>query len=530
MKKLFTLILLCVVAACTALKEPVEEPFSTTPAAPATGFRTLPNPYSLANMQYIYDSLAIQVTLKPTDLYVRFLPRDSVQLNELMYDYHLELFSYPLDLYIEEGKVYVDPEIPEGGFTWFYTTVKPDFVFPANIRHEILEQCYIPSKNEAMPITRAGVTYHFPVEEMAFKRLGYKVEPRTRTASSSSLSGTVHVSDSIPEPLQGVKIRCNTVVKWATACTDENGHYEMAHDFLVWPHYEVFFDNSKGFDVWGNWGPLAPATYSMGFHNPAVVFHREIPFDSRAWEWAVVNNAAYEYYRMCETTGIAKPPSHLKIFAAHSLRSSAAPMLRRINHPIGYNGENDWVNFFVNLVYGTTLTVVNQLLRAILPDVVVGTNSNKIYQVIYGRTHHELSHASHFSQAGSAFWAKYISYVATYGLGESSYGDGSGHNAEVCGVGEMWGFAMGHIQECEKYDKQRFNKSYSDSWYNYWFKPDVVWDLFRNGILTKKQIFDCLTADVDTFSKLMAKMHELYPDVVGAIDATFNKYRIFYKE
>ena len=42
--------------------------------------------------------------------------------------------------------------------------------------------------------------------------------------------------------------------------------------------------------------------------------------------------------------------------------------------------------------------------------------------------------------------------------------------------------------------------------------------------MTEKQIFDCLTSDVNTESKLIAKMHSLYPALINAIDSTFNTY------
>ncbi len=67
---------------------------------PAT-FDTLPNPYALEVMQDIYDTYSnSNKVLQPTDLYVRFLPQDSLQLDVLRLEYGLELFEYPLDLNI----------------------------------------------------------------------------------------------------------------------------------------------------------------------------------------------------------------------------------------------------------------------------------------------------------------------------------------------------------------------------------------------------------------------------------------------
>ena len=113
----------------------------------------LENPYSIANMEKAYADLiktraAGDFKIETTDLYVRFLPKDSTELLELQKDTLLELFDYPLDYDIEvEGTYYHDPSIPEGQITWLYTTVKPDYEFPA-IQYEILEKCFIPNEDD----------------------------------------------------------------------------------------------------------------------------------------------------------------------------------------------------------------------------------------------------------------------------------------------------------------------------------------------------------------------------------------------
>ena len=197
-------------------------------------------------------------------------------------------------------------------------------------------------------------------------------------------------------------------------------------------------------------------------------------------------------------------------------------MLRHVYHRIGLNSNLDWLNFFVNISGGIVVNALFPVIQNILPDIVVGTYKRS-YKRIYETTFHELSHASHFSQVGSAFWAEYINYIVTYG----AYGDGKGNNAELCGVGEMWGYAMGHIRECEKYETEKLDNPYSENgWAKHWFKPDVFWDLYRNNILTKKEIYDCLTSDVKTYAKLIAKMCALYPDVVDEIESTFHNYGI----
>lgn len=487
----------------------------------AVVFEHLPNPYALHVMQAVYTSHNVARVLEPTHLYVRFLPQDSLQMNVLKYDYQLELFDYPLDIELPEDAVYIDPTIPEGEFSWLYTTVEPDFVFPEDITYEILERCYIPEEDEAIVTTRGGSTN---VEEAAFLSLGYPLEnqgPETRGRERPR--GTIRVYDDVLGsyvPVKKVKIRCHRFIKWSTTYTNEYGEYSMDSKFRFRPHYAIVFDNAKGFDIWGNWGPLARANLNMGWHTNKG-HSRDLNKNSKAWEWAAVNNAGYDYYMMCEQTGISKPPKDLKIWVFKNWSVSSAPMLRRINHPIGLNGHSAWINFFANVGYGSMATVLNQLLKKVLPDITIGTKG-KNYRKIYDHVNHELSHASHFRTVGSEHWAKYISYIMTYG----SYGDGTGKNAELCGIGEMWGYSMGHIQEFEKYYPSGFLNTYSSYFETDWFKPHVFWDLYRKNTLTKKQIYDCLAAGVETYNRLVAKMYEKYPSKADSIENAFLTYGI----
>ena len=109
----------------------------------------------------------------------------------------------------------------------------------------------------------------------------------------------------------------------------------------------------------------------------------------------------------------------------------------------------------------------------------------------------------------------------TYG----AYGDGSGKNAELCGIGEMWGYAMGHIQEREKLHPSMPTK-YPGSTIDGWIHPQVFWDLYRGAFLTKRQIYDCLRPTVKTYDALVSEMYRRYPEKVDSVEAKFVKYGI----
>lgn len=478
------------------------------------------NPYSLSVMQAVYDNNSLEtVVLEPTDLYVRFLPQDSTQLNYLLYESNLELFDYPLDVDVSDEELEAR-DSTETDFAWLYTTVNPDYNFPANIRHEILDECYIPREGEGIVQTRGGVAVD--VEAAAYRSLGYDFEDEDDVPTRGSRvrpEGTVRVyqQGGTFVPVKGVKIRGHRFVKYSTTYTDVNGHYALESKFRHSLHYAIVYNNVKGFDIWGNYAFFARANCNLGWHDKDG-YSIDIGRNEMAWRWSVINNAAYDYYSMCEQTGITKPPRKLKIWCWSNATASSAPMLRRLEHGIGLNGNSGWVNFFANIGYGLLASTVQQIVGLLMPDITIGT-SGKDYRGIYEHVNHELAHASHFSKVGSGFWSKYVSYIMTYG----AYGDGTGNNAELCGIGEMWGDYMGVIRRCEVLGNN-IPPKYPDSNSN-WFKPEVFWDL-RNSDIHKEDIFSCLTNDVRTYNALYSKLCDKFPDKVDSLKVCFNRYGI----
>lgn len=122
------------------------------------------NPFSVQNMKIALDSLRAyakddddgsmrlkslsEIEVKPTDLYVRFLPLDSNQYKTLMGDTTLTLFDFPLDYEIKQnGDFYHDSTITTP-YTWQYTTVKPGFTPPTGIKYEVLSELFIVENSE----------------------------------------------------------------------------------------------------------------------------------------------------------------------------------------------------------------------------------------------------------------------------------------------------------------------------------------------------------------------------------------------
>lgn len=479
-------------------------------------YTRLNNPYTLEVMQKIYNDYSIEpVTLEPTDLYVCFMPQDTSQFRVLMDNDELDLYDYPLDVVLDEGQEYVNPELGEDDLPWLYGTVKTDYVFPADIPYEIIETCYIPDDGESIAQARSTA---IDVETIALGRSGFDVDTLNvlTKAPAKFPSGTIKVQrgDTLI-PVKGVKIRCHNVVKCDSDYTDENGNYSIGKRYQSAVHYAIVFKNEKGFDLWGNLNPIGRANHNLGWHSNDG-YSYEIMDSDYAWEWATVNESANDYYVMCENNSILTPPANLKIWVIRASGLSSCPMLRRINQVLGYNGHHDVLNSFINIIYGKLVTTLNQLLRLGLPDLTIGTKG-KTFEDIYETVSHELSHASHFSKVGDSFWAKYISYIMTY----MGYGDGTGRNAELCGIGEMWGYAMGCVSENELLNKQILVNEFPYPPIDGWIRPHVFWDLYASNTLTKKQIFDCLTPSNETYEELINEMVTRYPSKADSIRLVF---------
>ena len=104
----------------------------------------LKDPYTVENMQDAVASLYPtkgRTVLAPTDIYVRFLPRNNDEYDRLV-DLGVEMIDHPLDYQIvEEGDYYHDPSLSEDTITWQYAVVNAKFQFPYGIRYEVIDKC-----------------------------------------------------------------------------------------------------------------------------------------------------------------------------------------------------------------------------------------------------------------------------------------------------------------------------------------------------------------------------------------------------
>lgn len=391
----------------------------------------LQNPYSVQNMQMAWSNIkpklvssgriaGDEVEVVATHYYVRFLPSDSLELELLLEDTALELYTFPLDYDVQMvGEFYYhDPEIPLGAPTYQYTVVLADYKFP-DIQYEILSELYLPDEeghtetgrvispidnclqaqlvNEAMSLTgnydeivtvncEIGSTSTEPITAGVCTKC-----PQGQILVENPESGTIVRGgvkyDGVPE----VKARARKWFKIKTAETNENGEFIINH---------VFGGNRKvnyGIKYTNNHAFIKPVTIGFG---PAFL---NGPKSSGRWEyrshrgsssylWGTIMRGVYDYHHIYSALfNIGSPPNNIKIRSCANNECGITTMLHTLAAPGGPFGG--WL----------------------FSDVKIGsadTEYNKLYKTVI----HELGHAAHWKLGGDWPWSRSFDMMFSHKL------------------------------------------------------------------------------------------------------------------
>ena len=478
----------------------------------------LENPYKTENitkaLASLYPTKAGRVEVEPTDLYVRFLPQDETDCQTLK-DMGVYLIDHPLDYAIlVEGDWYHDPEIQEDELTWQYAVVPADFDFP-DIPYQLIHKCFI--SDNSQNTKSDGIDWE-AVERQSYILTGNESSlqdsPSTR-ATKIAPSGRITIVDEKANGgkafgVSGVRISCNSFVKFSHTYTDRDGYYQMPKEFSSNLRYRLVFENEKSFSIGFNL-VLVPASVStLGKAGPeGINMTVTSSSEEKLFRRCVVNNAAYDYITRCskEDMCISAPPKDLRIWLFHAMKPSSAVM---IHHGTILSME----------LLDKFLGDYSSILRYFMPDITIGTKDADTYSSIYSEVCHELSHASHFSKVGTDYWNKYIlyivkSYLQTRGM---TYGDGTSEGAGYCEVGETWAYYL----ESMMY-KERYGGSIPGFGTQYWFYPQIFRYLDERG-LTRTDIFSVLNANVTSRDELKIALIGTFPHKRTIIEQVFGRY------
>ncbi|EIM73691.1 hypothetical protein A3SI_17369 [Nitritalea halalkaliphila LW7] len=419
-----------------------------------------------ASSKWMSEDLEISVT----DYYVKFHIKSDEDLELIMSD-SLKYSILPLDYEIvAQGTIELEHDDLEDDGYWIYTSVPKAYKFHEGILYEVLEELFLPESlvegNNASDRRDLkgsdGLSFLELLEEESLVMTG-NLDPNERVNPNSPNlrsyqrpQGFIRVQNTttgINDPVMGVKVKTRRWFKWGSGYTDTNGFYSVDNTYKYDVNYEIVFKNSRGFKIWPSIISLSTASYDWGKGSPAG---RSITFstNSSAWRFATVNNATVQYFNYCTQFNVGLPHSDLRIVASDNTGSSSAPMLRRVWGLVGFTNNSQLSTFLLkanglNIVLNLIATVT----KFVQPDIIIMASSSLGTASVSSVTFHELAHASHMRQAGSAYWIKYINYIITYG----AYGSGNGNNNGVCAVGEMWGFYYGYFLTLQHFGNNNNN-------------------------------------------------------------------------
>jgi hypothetical protein len=469
------------------------------------------NPFSVDNMKKALDTLvkyaheeesgialrsaATNMEITPTDLYVRFRPKNDQQDSLLRIDTTLKLMNFPLDYeIIQDGDYYVDSLDADSPYIWYYTTVKPGYIPIFGVEYEILSELFIPENSpyyyeeDVLNVSNAVNANRLNVEARANKNIlkaltsisfvltgnENDLNPNIKPLSSETIckryclwficwtdcdtyyypEGYIKLNTPTGNVgLKGVKIR---MWRWFTITdtrTNANGYYKSSHRFdklWVWndPYYYVIFDGyhssyGRSWDISKSIAGtvcLWDDSYSCGAHSPngySMTFYT----NSSSWGKCVLNNAVYDYMAKASADGIALPPLKLEIACKNStVFTSSAPMLR--NHQ----------NMSLFYAYPWTLGMLDLygyvFFNWAMPDLILRyTNNINRYNEMITVVWHELTHASQVARMtsekgknwASTYWSKNVYRQAANSIATGNpYGNKGNQYWEIIALSEGW--------------------------------------------------------------------------------------------
>lgn len=369
------------------------------------------NPFTVGNMQLAFGNLVNNEVLETTDFdirtthkYVRFLPADEEEYSILIDDNDdLEFFTTPLDYEIEtQGDYYVDTTLPDSSFTWMYTVVPFDFVFPATIQYELLDDLYLPAQD---PNNMVGGQLDPQIEDLVYLledealMITGNMEPgqekpgrgQQKTTSKWHPNGTLRFWDTrknIQEPLEGVKVRTRNWFSIHTAYTDINGYFWIHHEYRNSVKHSIVLERHD-FDIRN--GTFGQATIK-GPDQQAQWNHDIWVQDGLPWYWTTIFVAARDYYYRYQQFNINTPPRKSGLRPKYKISA--------MNKTASVSGVTKVAKRYFGLL---------SVMKIFLP--------HSMSDLLYGVTIHEIAHYSHWG-GGPYFYNNCESRVA------ESYADG----------------------------------------------------------------------------------------------------------
>jgi hypothetical protein len=409
-----------------------------------------------------------------TDLYVRFLPKDTAQLVALGKITDLKLYGYPLDyVLIKEGDRYNDPSLPKGSISWVYSVVKPNFSFPNNIKYEIVDSLHKPTENEEPLEAQAlALTNNLPSNVLA-ESIKNKAAMGTDTlkipkaldkktimffgSRKHNPSGTINVYNTSTkryEPLRRMRVFVRYWFWEDGASTDDNGYFRIDARYSKEVGLYASFRSDiatirKGVNEWMGLWVSEKIGNQKGENN---VHYLGAWQDDRLWRKATVHNAVQHYDDFAFINGLVRP-NDVNIWLTDDFMNSdeGITLMLKGKNVANYLYSNDNISFtnndFLNYLSKAVTTAIDFLIvpDRIKPDIILGWGGFDKTENTYALVFHELAHYSHFYKAGGfPYWRGVAKATVNVGKNDKLYGLGTQATAGNLAVTEAWAHYIGY--------------------------------------------------------------------------------------
>lgn len=413
------------------------------------------NPYSIANMTAAYNKLYNPniEELPATDHYIRFLPKDLNEYNELL-ESGFTLFDTPLDHEIDkEGTYYQDPKFAPETIPWLYTVVSPETTLPP-IHYELLDILHHPEDDYAL-------------EYEAYTAVGLKVPPYEDNGGGGGGGGGVDcrkptgqilLDDSqfaAHDGVRNVQVMAKRYTKIRFTTTDDNGNYQFNSTFPE-VHISVYFINNRaeirgvrGTRIWQALEPVSHTStlWSNCLANRDLIFWVPTASNSesaKVWTAATINNSVYETIDFATADNIFTPPMRLHIWISNMGSGfGSAPMFDKNKYTMLM------LNYLGPLTLGIpTAGVWSFILALHPPDITFSYNSALFSDRVKNTLYHELGHSIHYKKVGNSYWYKEIQFTIVHnGYGTNGNAIDAGRPALV----ESWAELIGDTYTDRRY-------------------------------------------------------------------------------
>lgn len=341
--------------------------------------KTLEDPYAIHNMLKAYsnlraaDSLIPSLDIKPSHVYLRFLPGNDAEKELLSSDTSLVLYDYPLNCEMKEG----DVPGSEDGKEWKYCVVPLGKTLP-EIYHEVIYQVFIPQSEDRAEKSSSGsmdAFYEELVNESA--RITGNLAAKDSSVSPSAKSsrkrwtpkGRIRVWDDLLNmyiPLNHANVHARWFTHIETGLTDEEGCFKLK-SFTHEVNYSIKWENSyftirNGLfaQAWYN-GPKMKGDWMLDIS------------EGKSKMYATIHRAAYKLF-YGDNLGLVRP----------ILKTGGRTK-------ICYMDGNGTGKFIGDFSAG-----------GILPDIQIwGNEGRRSSNIIFGTVSHELGHQIHSQYVGN---------------------------------------------------------------------------------------------------------------------------------